>query len=82
VPERSTTSKDPSIAPGVWVEVRNAFNGCWSPGFVVEEVTERGCRLRRVRDGLVLPDPVPRRDVRAIPTVRSTPTWRRKAPGP
>ncbi len=40
---------------GNHVEVRNRFDGRWSHGFVVAEVTDRGYRLRRSGEQEVLP---------------------------
>ena len=37
------------------VEVRTQFDGSWSSGFEVAEVTEDGYRIRRVSDDSVLP---------------------------
>lgn len=46
----------PSIAVGTHVEVRSSLDGSWQDGFVVEEVTTIGYRLRREMDGALLPD--------------------------
>lgn len=35
--------------------MRSGFDGSWSSGFVVEEVTDTGYRLRRRSDSQVLP---------------------------
>lgn len=48
-----------SLAPGTEVEVRSAFDRSWKRGFVVEESSEQGYRLRRRSDGTVLPTPFP-----------------------
>ena len=40
---------------GTRVEVRGGFDGSWVSGFVVEEVLEKGYRLRRRSDSTVLP---------------------------
>jgi hypothetical protein len=46
----------PSLPVGTHVEVQSAFDGTWQGGFVVDQVTEAGYRLRRVSDGSVLPE--------------------------
>jgi hypothetical protein len=46
----------PGLRAGVRVEVRSGFDDQWQGGFVVEEVTERGYRLRRDTDGSLLPE--------------------------
>ncbi len=46
----------PSLRPGTRVEVRSGYEGSWERGFVVDEVTESGYRLRRDLDGSVLPE--------------------------
>ncbi len=46
----------PSIASGTQVEVRSSLDDTWQGGFVVEEVTATGYRLRREMDGVLLPD--------------------------
>ena len=46
----------PSLTPGTHVEVRSGLDDSWQSGFVVDEVTETGYRLRREMDGAVLPD--------------------------
>jgi hypothetical protein len=46
------------------VEVRNHFDGSWSSGFEVAEVTEEGYRIRRASDGSVLPTEFATADVR------------------
>lgn len=46
----------PSLVPGTHVEVRSTLDDSWQDGFVVEEVTESGYRLRREMDGVLLPD--------------------------
>jgi hypothetical protein len=45
------------------VEVRSGFDETWQQGFVVEEATASGYRLRRDLDGAVLPE-LPRDRVR------------------
>jgi hypothetical protein len=54
-PETSAVA-GPSLPLGTHVEVRSSLDGTWQDGFVVEEVTETGYRLRREMDGAVLPD--------------------------
>jgi hypothetical protein len=48
-PERSR------LLEGARVDVRSGFDGLWSSGFVIEEVTDNGYRLRRRSDSEVLP---------------------------
>jgi hypothetical protein len=64
--DRSPAAK---LLPGEWAEVRNDFNGEWSPGFVVESTSESGYLLRRLRDDAVLPKAVPFGDVRHPPAL-------------
>ncbi|NLV55876.1 MAG: hypothetical protein GXY13_09725 [Acidimicrobiales bacterium] len=49
---------DDEPAPGDRVEVRDGFEGHWQRGFVVDEVTPDGYRVRRVSDDVVLPRPI------------------------
>ena len=49
---------------GERVEVYNAFSADWSSGFVVDEATDAGYRLRRTSDGTVLPAVFDPADVR------------------
>ncbi|MCU1453724.1 MAG: hypothetical protein JWN46_1870 [Acidimicrobiales bacterium] len=53
-----------SLLPGVRVEVRTGYDRSWVPGFSVEEVADRGYRLRRRSDNEVLPVTFPFDDVR------------------
>jgi len=53
-----------TLAPGTDVEVRSAFERDWSHGFVVDERTDTGYRLRRHSDGSLLPVVFPFDDVR------------------
>jgi len=53
-PEGSTVG--PSLPVGTHVDVRSGLDGTWQDGFVVDEVTDTGYRLRREMDGAVLPD--------------------------
>jgi hypothetical protein len=48
------------------VEVRNTYNGAWSPGFEIAETTSHGVRLRRLSDDTVLPGEFPIEDVRGL----------------
>jgi hypothetical protein len=43
------------LKPGARVEVRSRYDGSWSRGFEVAEVTAEGYRLRRLSDLSVLP---------------------------
>jgi hypothetical protein len=52
------------LEPGTKVEVRDAFEGGWHRGFVVEEVTDEGYLVRRTSDDSVLPTPLTRAGVR------------------
>ena len=54
-PDTSTVA-GPSLKAGTHVEVQSTLDGSWQDGFVVEEVTETGDRLRREMDGSLLPD--------------------------
>jgi hypothetical protein len=58
-------SRPRDLDPGTRVVVRNHFNGRWTPGFVVHEVTDGGYRVRRDQGGAptVLPAVFHRRDV-------------------
>ena len=49
---------------GQEVEVHTRFDGSWAPGFEIAEITERGYRLRRTSDGMVLPDVTSTTDLR------------------
>ncbi|MEJ7585915.1 MAG: hypothetical protein WKF43_17935 [Acidimicrobiales bacterium] len=44
-----TDARSP-LAPGTRVEVQTGFDGSWSTGFVVEDHTAPGYRLRRQSD--------------------------------
>lgn len=44
-----------AIEPGTEVEVRTRFTGEWAVGFSVVAVVGGGMRVRRDRDGAVLP---------------------------
>ena len=60
----SVRSVDAPLTPGVKVEVRTGFDRSWAPGFLIEEHTPDGYRVRRRTDGEVLPVTFPRSDVR------------------
>jgi hypothetical protein len=64
-------AEGPSLVPGTHVEVQSGFDESWQRGFVVEEVTPVGYRLRRESDGQVLPE-LPHERVRKQ---RSRSTW-------
>ena len=49
---------------GSRVEVRNRFDGSWSPGFEVSAVVDGGYRIRRRSDGSELPAEFDSDDVR------------------
>ena len=59
------------LEPGTKVEVRDAYEGFWHRGFVVEEVTDDGYRVRRTSDDSVLP--LLARDV--VRRERRNPMW-------
>jgi hypothetical protein len=69
-PETATIA-GPSLPVGTHVEVRSSLDGTWQDGFMVEEVTDTGYRLRREMDGAVLPD-LPHERVRRR---RTRSTW-------
>lgn len=46
------------------MEVRDAYQGHWNRGFVVESLGEAGYSVRRVSDDSVLSRPLPRTAVR------------------
>jgi hypothetical protein len=54
--DTGTPDAGPSLVPGTHVEARSGLDGSWQPGFVVEEVTATGYRLRREMDDAILPD--------------------------
>ena len=70
-PTEAAVVAGPSLAPGTHVEAQSGFDGSWQTGFVVEEVTERGYRLRRESDGTLLPE-LPHEQVRRR---RKRSTW-------
>ena len=52
------------LEPGTRVEVRDAYQGHWNRGFVVESLGEDGYSVRRISDDSVLSRPLPRSAVR------------------
>jgi len=44
-----------SLRAGLRVEVATRFTGSWARGFEVVGLDRRGCRVRRIWDGAVLP---------------------------
>lgn len=60
-----------SLAPGTEVEVRSTFDRSWKRGFVIEEASEQGYRLRRRSDGSVLPTPFAAEAIRPADTADS-----------
>jgi hypothetical protein len=52
------------LKPGARVEVRSRYDGSWSRGFEVAEVTAEGYRLTRLSDLSVLPTEFDPDDVR------------------
>jgi len=52
----ASAAATPSLTPGTHVEVQSGLDGSWQPGFVVDEVTATGYRLRREMDDALLPD--------------------------
>ena len=61
----------PTLTVGTHVDAQSGFDGTWQPGYVVDSVTERGYRLRRESDGVVLPE-LPHEQVRRR---RKRSTW-------
>ena len=70
-PTEAAVVAGPSLTPGTHAEAQSGFDGSWQTGFVVEEVTERGYRLRRESDGTLLPE-LPHEQVRRR---RKRSTW-------
>ena len=60
-----------SLAPGTEVEVRSTFDRSWKRGFVIEDASEQGYRLRRRSDGSVLPTPFAAEAIRPADTATS-----------
>ena len=58
------TTTDLHVEIGRTIAVRTRYLGVWSNGFQVAEHVDRGCRIRRLSDGSVLPDVFTWSDVR------------------
>ncbi|MCU1449832.1 MAG: hypothetical protein JWP02_2002 [Acidimicrobiales bacterium] len=58
-----------AITVGTPVLVRNQFDGAWAPDFRIVAVESEGCRIRRDRDGAVLPKVFVWDDLRAASVV-------------
>ncbi|MEY2570021.1 MAG: hypothetical protein QOE63_371 [Acidimicrobiaceae bacterium] len=58
---------------GDQVEVHTTFNDAWVRGFEIAEVANAGYRVRRVSDGVLLPDPTSEVDLRPVPSTTSPP---------
>ena len=56
--------RDAPLGRGTAVEVRNGFNGRWTPGFSIDQVRPGGYRLRRSHDRAILPTVFPPEIVR------------------
>jgi hypothetical protein len=65
------------ISVGTPVLVRNRFDGAWGPDFQIAAVESEGCRIRRNRDGAVLPAVIPWGDVRPVSDAVTDLTTRR-----
>ena|ERR1700722_14124724 len=50
------SSTDRLVEVGGYVAVRTRYVGAWSNGFEVAAHVDRGCLIRRLSDGSVLPD--------------------------
>jgi len=61
--DRAHEEGDP-LPAGTRVEVRNAFDGTWTTGFVIVELTGGGYRIERRSDGEQLPVTMPTESVR------------------
>lgn len=53
-----------NLGTGARVEVATHFTGTWTDGFEVVALHQRGCQLRRLSDGTVLPVDLDYLDVR------------------
>ena len=53
-----------SLEAGMRVEVRRRFDQHWARGFEIADVTDKGYRVRRLSDGIVLPTEFSDEDVR------------------
>jgi hypothetical protein len=60
---REASTRTP-LAPGTQVDVRNRYQGTWTRGFEVAEITPEGYRIRRLSDGSILGELFSRDDVR------------------
>ena len=61
-PETTETTAR-TLDVGARVHVRSRYLGEWCGGFVVAEVLNHGCRLRRISDGHDFPDVFPFDDI-------------------
>jgi hypothetical protein len=52
------------VETGTRVEVRSRFDQSWARGFEVAERTDRGYRIKRLSDGMVLPTEFSDDDIR------------------
>jgi hypothetical protein len=59
------TMRDHPIEIGSSIAVRTRYLGAWSGGFEVAKHVDRGCLIRRVSDGSVLPDVFQWSDIRS-----------------
>ena len=55
------------LRPGMRVEVATRFTHHWARGFEIASVDDRGCRVRRVSDGALLPVDIEFPSVRPVP---------------
>jgi hypothetical protein len=53
--EREVDTGNATLRPGMRVEVSTRFCGDWAAGFEIASVDDRGCRVRRISDGSLLP---------------------------
>jgi len=53
-----------AVDAGTRVEVRSRFDQSWARGFEVAERTDRGYKIKRLSDGMVLPTEFSDDDVR------------------
>jgi hypothetical protein len=82
-----TETTAPTLAIGTRIHVRSRYLGEWCDGFVVAEILDNGCRIRRTSDGHDFPDVFPFDDVRlerrrdplrrVSRTTTDTVSWRR-----
>jgi hypothetical protein len=64
VTELSRSVIGDDVETGTKVEVRSRFDQSWARGFEVAERTDRGYRIKRLSDGMVLPTEFSDDDVR------------------